>query len=114
MTVVTDCVVVQTTMANANEATALARDAVERRLAACVQWMPIRSTYRWKGAIESAEEVLLAAKTTAAAAPALFTFIRERHSYELPEIVMTPIAGGLDDYLEWIRSNVDGPKADSR
>ena len=33
---------------------------------------------------------------------ALEAFIRERHSYELPEIVQLPITAGSADYLRWV------------
>ena len=50
-----------------SDAERLARDLVERRLAACVQVLgPISSTYRWRGSIETADEWLCLIKTTAA------------------------------------------------
>ena len=56
-----------TTRSAREDAERLARDLVERRLAACVQVLgPISSTYRWQGAVESAEEWLCLIKTTAA------------------------------------------------
>jgi periplasmic divalent cation tolerance protein len=97
-------VVITTTVDSEAAAQELAAALVEARLAACVQCVPIRSVYRWKGAVESAAEYLLLAKTRAALADEATVFIRGRHSYELPEIVVTPVAGGLADYLAWIRS----------
>jgi len=95
-------VIVQTALGNADGAAALAGEIVERGLAACVQRLPVQSTYRWKGAVESANEVLLMAKTAAGRADELVSFIRERHPYELPEILVTPVEGGLDAYLCWV------------
>ena len=99
-----ECVIVTTTVGDEKAAANLAAAIVDARLAACVQCLPVHSTYRWKGARESAAEFLLLAKTRAALAERLTAFIREAHSYELPEIVVTPIVGGLAPYLEWIRS----------
>jgi periplasmic divalent cation tolerance protein len=54
--------------------------------------------------VERADEHKLSIKTTAEIAGSLKAFIREHHSYELPEMIVTPIIGGTDDYLEWIHS----------
>lgn len=95
-------VLVQTTIDDEDRAVALASAIVEQGLAACVQRIPVQSTYRWKGKIESSGEYLLVAKTRAALADKLTDFIREQHPYELPEIVVTPIIGGLEAYLAWV------------
>ena len=76
---------------------------IEARLAACVNILPrVQSIYRWQGAVESAIEVPLLIKTTAAAYPALEAAIRERHPYEVPEIIALPISAGLPAYLNWV------------
>ena len=95
-------VVVTTTVAMAAEAKRMAARIVESRLAACVQTMPIRSVYRWKGRMESANEVLLSIKTRSDLAKRLVSFIRELHAYEVPEILVMPVKSGLPAYLEWI------------
>ena len=76
---------------------------VEAQLAACVNILPrVQSIYRWPGAVESAVEVPLLIKTTAAAYPALEAAIRERHPYDVPEIIALPITAGLPAYLNWL------------
>ena len=97
-------VIVTTTVDNEAAAASLANAIVERRLAACVQYAPIRSVYRWKGKVESSSEFRLAAKTRAALAAPLQAFLRASHAYELPEIVVTPIAAGLPAYLAWVEN----------
>ena len=82
----------------------LASRIVGQRLASCVQCVPVQSTYRWKGAVESEAEFLLLAKTRAALAERVTAFIRDTHPYELPEVTVSPIIGGLPAYLEWVRS----------
>ena len=103
MTQKSNFVVVSTAVASESEAEALARRIVNERLAACVQYTPIQSIYRWKGAVESASEFLFRAKTRASLADKLIACIRNVHSYEVPEITVTPITGGLKEYLGWIR-----------
>ena len=76
---------------------------VEAKLAACVNILPrVQSIYRWQGAVESAVEVPLLIKTTAAAYPALEAAIRKNHPYDVPEIIALPITAGLPAYLNWV------------
>jgi periplasmic divalent cation tolerance protein len=95
-------VVVTTTVERRADAQRLARQIVETRLAACVQCAPIRSVYRWKGRVNTASEYQLAAKTPRTRAAALIKFIRKHHPYELPEILVLPVQGGLPAYLKWV------------
>lgn len=90
-------------MPDREAAVALARALVEARVAACANVLAgCTSVYRWQGAVESADEVPVLIKTTAERYPALEQAIRERHPYELPEIVAVPIAHGLPAYLQWV------------
>ncbi len=94
---------VLTTTGSREEAGAIAAALIERRLAACVQISgPVASIYRWRGAIENAEEWHCRAKTAASHWDAVEAAIRELHSYDEPEIVATPIVAGSADYLRWI------------
>lgn len=101
-------VVVMTTTDDPAEAAALARTLVEARLAACVQSMPIASTYRWEGAVETADERLLLIKTRAERVDEVKAFLHERHSYDTPECVVVPVVDGLPGYLAWLDESV-GP-----
>lgn len=84
-------------------ANAIALALVEARLAACVNILPrCQSIYRWQGAVDTASEVPLLIKTTTGNYPALEAAIRERHPYEVPEIIALPIAQGLPAYLNWL------------
>ena len=83
----------------------LARALVGERLAACVNLVPgIRSIYRWKGAVEEDDEVLLVAKTRSDCVDALAERVRELHPYEMPETLALPVVGGSADYLDWLRA----------
>jgi periplasmic divalent cation tolerance protein len=99
-------VVVMTTTDDPEEAAALARGLVEARLAACVQAMPIASTYRWEGAVETADERLLLIKTRADRVDDVKAFLGEHHSYDTPECVVVPMVDGLPAYLAWLDDSV--------
>jgi len=93
------------TCPDAPSARRLAGLLVEARLAACVNVLPgLTSVYRWQGAVESADEVLLVIKTDAAHYPALEEALQREHPYELPEVVAVSIAAGSTRYLEWLHA----------
>ncbi|UHQ20788.1 divalent-cation tolerance protein CutA [Lysobacter sp. KIS68-7] len=100
-----------TTCPDADSARRIADALVDARLAACVSVVPgVHSTYRWQGAIERGDEVLLLIKTTHEALPALQARLPELHPYELPELLAVE-AAGLPDYLQWIAREVQAPSA---
>jgi periplasmic divalent cation tolerance protein len=94
---------VQTTTDSRAEAVELGRDAVAARLAACAQVSgPVLSSYWWEGDLERAEEWTLLLKLPAARYQELADFLSQRHSYDEPEIVATPIVAGSAAYLSWM------------
>src|SRR5258708_2380775 len=99
--------VVLTTVTSSEKAEQLAGALVERRLAACVNIVgPVRSIYRWKGAVEVEQEYLLVIKTTAERAAELAAVFAELHPYEVPEHVELTIEGGGAQYLQWLATQV--------
>ena len=97
-----------TTIDSLEEGRRMARVLVERRLAACVNLVPnLTSVYRWQGAVEEAEEVLLVIKTTEAQLAALEAAVRELHSYEVPEFLTLRVEASSRPYLEWLLGSVE-------
>lgn len=98
------------TVGTAADAGRIARALVEQRLAACVNVVAqVTSVYRWKGAIETAEERLLVIKTRGERFEALRQAIVSLHPYEVPEVIALPIEGGHRPYLEWLDDGVTEP-----
>jgi periplasmic divalent cation tolerance protein len=94
---------VQTTTDSRAEAIELAHAAVAARLAACAQVAgPIASTFWWEESLERAEEWLIMLKLPADRYDELAEFLAERHSYDEPEIIATPIVAGSPGYLSWM------------
>lgn len=101
---------VLTTTDSAEKAEALARGAVEARVAACAQISgPVTSVYRWEGAIETAPEWQVLLKTAAARYDRLEAYIRSVHDYDTPEIIATPVVRGGADYLTWVTAETAEP-----
>ncbi len=96
---------VLTTAGTEEEAHRLAEGLVAGKLAACVQVLPVTSTYIWQGQLHRDPEWLLLIKTTAARYSDVEAFLREHHSYQVPEIVQVPIRQGLAEYLAWVEEN---------
>jgi periplasmic divalent cation tolerance protein len=100
-------VIVLTTFPADGDVAAFARALVDERLAACVNVLPpMESTYRWQGAVERASERQVIMKTTAARLADLNTRIAALHPYDVPELLVLPLAGGGDRYLKWVRESV--------
>lgn len=98
--------VVFVTVPDAKTADRISQELVERRLAACVNRLSgIQSRYRWEGNIETAEELLLIAKTRTSLVSELAQAVKGLHPYSVPEIVALPIAEGHAPYLNWIGAN---------
>ncbi len=101
--------VVLVTAPNLKLARKLAQGALREKLVACANLVPrIESHYWWKDKIESSTEVLMVCKTTKSRLAAFEIFILANHSYETPEFVILPIAGGTQRYLSWIDASVRG------
>ncbi|WP_460889583.1 divalent-cation tolerance protein CutA [Promicromonospora xylanilytica] len=99
-----ELVQVATTFDAVEEAERLASSAIEARLGACAQVEgPLTSVYRWDGAVQKAEEWRVTFKTTAALAGRLTEHIVSKHSYDVPEVLVTPVIDGHRRYLEWVR-----------
>ena len=95
--------VIYSTIDDMKDARRIANTLVEEQLVACVNIIPtIESVYRWKGKIANDEEVALIAKTTDKNVKKTIQRIKQLHSYELPDIIVLPIIGGLKDYLDYI------------
>ncbi len=84
------------------ESTAMARALLDHRLVACVNVIPVRSFYRWKGEFCDDQEHLLIAKTTQDKVETVISEIKGMHPYEVPEIIAVPVIAGHAPYLEWV------------
>ncbi len=97
--------VVLCTIDSAEKGRQVARILVTERLAACAGILPpMISIYRWKDELHEDPESQLIIKTASDKVEALVGRLREVHPYEVPEILVLPVSGGLGPYLEWVRA----------
>jgi periplasmic divalent cation tolerance protein len=94
---------IYTTIDDIKTARRIAQKLTEEQLVACVNIIPnIESVYRWKGKIENSNEIVLIAKTVDQNVKKTIQRIKQLHKYDVPDIIVLPIIGGLKDYLDYI------------
>jgi periplasmic divalent cation tolerance protein len=112
---VTDAIVVLINTGSQGQALEIARVLVEERLAACANIIsPIRSIYRWQGAVQDEAEHMMIVKTRAELFARLEARVKELHSYAVPEIIALPIVEGAKSYLDWIFESTESPRRDKK
>ncbi|ELU09979.1 hypothetical protein CAPTEDRAFT_153114 [Capitella teleta] len=95
------------TVPSMHSAKDIARGLVEGRLAACVNIIPnLRSIYIWQGEIQEDAELLLLIKTRTSRVPDMTEYVKEKHPFDLCEVIATPIESGNAPYLNWIGESV--------
>ena len=104
--------VVLITCPDQSTARALAGALVSERLAACVNLVPgVESVFWWEGRVDRTQEVLLIVKTTSRRLAALTKAVKQRHPYQVPEILALPVVSGYPPYLAWMRDSLRTPRS---
>ena len=98
-------IVVMVTTASKQEAEKIAQRLLKERLIACANIIgPVSSLFRWSGKVEKTEECLIFMKSRKDLFEKLAEIVKALHSYEVPEIIVLPVVGGLKAYLDWLGS----------
>lgn len=86
------------------EAGRIAGRLLEKRLAACCNIIPaIKSSYWWKGRIESSSEAMLIIKTKKQLADDVIAEVKAAHSYEVPAIDFINVIKANKDCVRWMK-----------
>ena len=101
-------IAVLTTIDTLDQARVIAKELVERNLAACAQISTIESFYTWDGATQSETEFRVLIKTVAERYQAVEEAIREIHSYDLPAIYAFEMQHIFEPYARWVADNASG------
>ena len=102
-----DIVTVTTTVGSVPDAQALAREIVQRRLAACVPLEEgLTSFYRWEGRQCEDAEVRLTIKTLLACMERLQELFRDKHPYEVPQFAAWSGTASAA-YAQWVRGETE-------
>jgi periplasmic divalent cation tolerance protein len=98
-------VIVLVTTTSKQEAEKIAKRLLKQKLIACANIIgPVSSLFHWSGKMETAEEYLIFMKSRRDLSDKLMETVKALHSYEVPEILVLPIAGGSKAYLDWLGS----------
>jgi len=95
-------VVVVLTTVGRGSGEGLAERLVSSGVAACVSIVPARSVYFWRGRVVRDDEDLLLIKTSIDRLGDLLRELRGSHPYEVPEVLILPVAGFGAEYGEWV------------
>ncbi len=88
-----------------SSAEGIARMAIDERLAACANvGQGVTSIYRWKGAVEQADEIPLTLKTRASLFERLSTRVKALHPYDTPCVVAMDLAAVDPAYAAWLEA----------
>lgn len=98
----TNYCIITTTIDDEDIADQITTTLLQNHLVACVQSHTVQSRYHWNNTLETSEEILLQMKTKISLFEEVKVQIEALHSYDLPEIIMTPILDANKNYLEWI------------
>ena len=105
-----ECCEVVLTAADADWLAGFTRTLVEERLAACAHLLtPIRSVYRWEGAVHDEPEARVGLHTRRSLVPAIVARTADGHPYDVPCVIALPVVDGNPDYLAWIRAETRAP-----
>jgi len=96
---------VKTTCPNLEEASSLAKNAVELGLCACAHLNPIKSFFTWQNSVINADEVEVMFKTTLDGVEALRKLVHKDHSYDLPAFYVVPVIDSEQKYAQWVIEN---------
>jgi periplasmic divalent cation tolerance protein len=98
-----ECCEVVVTAADADWLAGFTRTLVEERLAACGHVSgPIRSVYRWDGAVHDEPEARVGLHTRRSLVPAIVERTRDLHPYAIPCVIAMSLIDGNREYLRWI------------
>jgi periplasmic divalent cation tolerance protein len=94
-------VVIKTYCGTEAETIKMAKELVNNRLAACCNYSPCNSIFRWKNELEVAQEWILSIKTIEANCQAIVKSIQKEHSYDLPAIIIEK-KDVNSEYFTWV------------
>lgn len=97
-------IVIETTYPNFSQARNLAKILLAEKLAACVHFSKIKSSFCWKKKIQNESEILVTIKTKNSLYKTVEKVITKNHPYKIPQIISTVIKYGSKPYLDWINS----------
>lgn len=102
-----DIIVVLTHVPDQICAERIANALITAKLAACVNiGSACQSVYEWDNKVEVQTEIPLHIKTSQHCYTKIEALILKMHPYELPDIIVLNVHGGLNRYLQWVNEQL--------
>ena len=95
-----------TTVPNKLLAEQIAKELIERKLAACVSIKEIKSIYNWQGNIDENKEFEITIKSLPESLNKLTLILKEKTTYEVPELIYK-IFDSENSYFQWINESIN-------
>lgn len=96
-------ILIYVTHENMNNAQKIASHLLQKKLIACSNFFPIKSSFWWKGKIENSDEVVSLLKTRSGNWEKVKSEIKRIHPYEIPCIMKIDVEANMD-YESWINN----------
>ena len=84
----------------------IAKELIERKLAACVSIKEIKSIYIWQGNIEENKEFEIIIKSLPESLNELTLILKKKITYEVPELIYK-IFDSENSYFQWITESIN-------
>ena len=94
------------TCTNDREAEKIARVLLEKKLVVCTKRFPVSSLYRWKGKVESSDEVMLIMDTIENNFEKIRKEVAKLHSYKTFVLVSSPISQTSKGVKDWVKEEL--------
>jgi periplasmic divalent cation tolerance protein len=98
-------ITVYTTTPDEKCAEEIAKGVVKAKLAACCNFLCLRTVYSWEGELKDDTEHVLFIKTSKDKFEELEKYIVNNHPYSMPAIVSLPWDDAHEPYKNWVEKN---------
>lgn len=101
-------IIVFVTASSREEAERIAKALLEDKLIACANIIgSVHSIFWWQDEIDTAQEYLIIMKTRNDLFERVCERVKALHSYQIPEVIATPIVNGLKQYIKWLNESLE-------
>ena len=96
-------ITIVTTLHKKEDAVRIGKGLLEKRLIACYNLWPIKSSYWWKGEILEEPETMMLLKTQAAHFDKIADYIKRESGYEVPDIFSLGPNQVVPSFDNWVK-----------
>tara|TARA_B100000212_G_C27103554_1_gene417468 strand:+ start:166 stop:477 length:312 start_codon:yes stop_codon:yes gene_type:complete len=95
-----------TTVSNQLLAEQIAKELIEKKIAACISIKEIKSIYKWQRTLEENKEFELTIKSLPEKIDELTLILKEKIDYEVPELIYK-VFDSENSYFQWIKELIN-------